>query len=395
MSQQLISLNPDLQKLQAEGFDLEIRDGQIYVHHVPFLNSKQEVRGGTLAFTYSAKGDILDPPADHTAYWIGEKPFSFAGCEVPSLINSQKSGWNGHTEVYFLSLYRDGQSGKPYSDFYNKVSFYYTTISGHAFQKGKSEAECIQKMRTAVAEEGVFNYQDSNSARAGIVGLSNKMRGLKTAIVGLGGTGSYLLDLLSKTPVSEIHLFDDDVFSTHNAFRAPGAASLEELKRGISKVDYFTAKYSAMDRHVIPHSERIMEESIPKLFDMDVVFVCVDQVRVRNFISRHLANRNIPFIDSGLGMEIRNRTNLAGQVRCTFFDGEHGDHLLKSFGTEEVEDDDVYSTNIQVAELNNLAAIMMMIRWKRHLGFYASDKPNGIEDVFNIAPNKYLSQYES
>lgn len=395
MLQQLISLNSDLQKLQSEGFDLEIRDGQIYIHHVPFLNSKQEICAGTLAFTYSAQGNILAPPSDHTAHWIGSKPYTITGHEVPSLINKQVNGWNGHAETYFLSLYRDGQSGRPYSDFYVKATFYFNTIAGHAFQKNRVEADKIRRMITATPEEDVFNYQDTNSARAGIIGLSNKMKGKNVAIIGIGGTGSYLLDLIAKTPVAEIHLFDDDIFSTHNAFRAPGAATMEDLKHGMSKVEYFSTIYSAMHRHIIPHTERIMEGNISQLFSMDMVFVCVDSVKVRNFISRHLAEQNIPFIDSGLGVEIRSDGNLAGQIRCTTFDGKYGDHLSKSFGTEEIEDDGVYNTNIQVAELNNLAAILMVIRWKRQLGFYANDKSHCIEEVFNIAANRILCQYES
>ena len=48
--------------------------------------------------------------------------------------------------------------------------------------------------------------------------------------MGLGGTGSYVLDLVAKTPVWEIHLFDGDAFLQHNAFRSPGAPSLDELE---------------------------------------------------------------------------------------------------------------------------------------------------------------------
>jgi len=35
-------------------------------------------------------------------------------------------------------------------------------------------------------------------------------------------------------------------------------------------------------------------------------------------------------------------------------------------------DEDDYSSNIQVAELNALNAVLAVIRWKRHLGFYAT-----------------------
>ncbi|MBK8460316.1 MAG: ThiF family adenylyltransferase, partial [Micropruina sp.] len=34
--------------------------------------------------------------------------------------------------------------------------------------------------------------------------------------------------------------------------------------------------------------------------------------------------------------------------------------------------EDDYSSNIQVAELNALNAALAVIRWKRHLGFYAA-----------------------
>ena len=66
------------------------------------------------------------------------------------------------------------------------------------------------------------------------------------AIVGLGGTGSYILDFLAKTPVQHIHLFDGDRFLQHNAFRSPGAPSLEELQEELSKVGWFQRIYSRM-----------------------------------------------------------------------------------------------------------------------------------------------------
>ena len=390
MSQQLISLNPELQKLQSEGFDLELRDGVLYLHHVPFLNSKQEICDGSLAFTFSARGDILNPPTDHTAFWIGSRPYTITGCEIPSLINDTRNGWNGHNEAFYLSLYPDGLPGKRYADTYTKVKLYYNTIVGHAYQKNSVEAEKIHQTATETCNDDIFNYQDTNSARAGIVGVSNKMKGKKVAIVGVGGSGSYLLDLLAKTPVAEIHLFDDDVFSTHNAFRAPGAPTLNDFKESKTKVEYFATIYSAMHRHIVPHAERIIEDNISCLFDKDIVFLCVDSVKVRNFIIRHLANHGTPFIDSGMGiMMIKNQ--LTGQIRSTCYDGIHDDHLLSVFGSEDINDDGIYNTNIQVAELNSLAAILMMMQWKRLLGFYVSDTVSIRHDCFNIGMNKLLS----
>ena len=75
--------------------------------------------------------------------------------------------------------------------------------------------------------------------------LNRKLEGPKIAIVGVGATGSYVLDLVAKTPVAEIHLFDRDMFLNHNAFRSPGAPSLEDLSKKQQKVNYLAAIYAA------------------------------------------------------------------------------------------------------------------------------------------------------
>jgi len=38
------------------------------------------------------------------------------------------------------------------------------------------------------------------------------------------------LDFIAKTPVREIRIIDGDEFLQHNAFRAPGAPTLDELR---------------------------------------------------------------------------------------------------------------------------------------------------------------------
>ena len=50
MSQQPISLSPDLQRLRDEGLDLEIKSGYLLVKNVPFVNSRKEVSFGNTCF---------------------------------------------------------------------------------------------------------------------------------------------------------------------------------------------------------------------------------------------------------------------------------------------------------------------------------------------------------
>ena len=87
-------------------------------------------------------------------------------------------------------------------------------------------------------ENSVFNYTETASDRVGIGALTVLLAYERVAIIGLGGTGSYVLDFVAKTPVREIRIIDGDEFLQHNAFRAPGAPSLDELREAPKKVDY-------------------------------------------------------------------------------------------------------------------------------------------------------------
>jgi hypothetical protein len=81
-------------------------------------------------------------------------------------------------------------------------------------------------------DDSVFRHIDTASARAHIVAITEKLKVSKIAIVGVGGTGSYVLDHVARTPVREIDLFDRDHFLQHNAFRSPGAPSRMRRKIG-------------------------------------------------------------------------------------------------------------------------------------------------------------------
>jgi tRNA A37 threonylcarbamoyladenosine dehydratase len=126
---------------------------------------------------------------------------------------------------------------------------------------------------------------DTAATKSGIVAANQKLEGRKIAIVGVGGTGSYVLDFISKTPIAEIHVFDRDVFLNHNAFRCPGAPSLEDLKKVQKKVNYVADVYSRMRKKIIPHDYFIDEETVEQLREMSFVFICVDKGTGKRFMS--------------------------------------------------------------------------------------------------------------
>jgi len=97
---------------------------------------------------------------------------------------------------------------------------YAQIISAPAESLNPGVSAKTHKVVESHGEESVFHYLDTASSRAGIKAIADKLVGPKLGIVGLGGTGSYILDMLAKTSVREIHLFDGDMFYSHNAFRS-------------------------------------------------------------------------------------------------------------------------------------------------------------------------------
>ena len=130
----------------------------------------------------------------------------------------------------------------------------------------------------------------------------------------MGGTGSYVPDLVVKTPVPAIHLFDGDKFLQHNAFRAPGAATPDDLRARRSKVDHFAAMYSAMHRTIVPHRTSVDASSGPLLAECKFVFVCVDVAAARRTILSVLQRSDTSAVDVGMGLRLE-EDGIAGLVR--------------------------------------------------------------------------------
>ena len=237
----------------------------------------------------------------------------------------------------------------------------------------------------------MFKYPDTNSSRANIEYLNRKFEGYKVAIIGLGGTGSYILDFLSKTPVEEIHLFDGDIFQLHNAFRAPGAISIErmESEEEIFKVHYFEEIYSQMHDGIKAHPVFVTEENVSLLSHMHFVFISVDKNMVRSFLAEMLLSFKVPFIDVGMGIN-RVDDSLIGSMRMTYGSADKNDHLKHRFGQMDFDESE-YSTNIQIAELNCQNAIMAITKWKKVLGFY-QDLKEEHNTLYFLNTNKVLNE---
>jgi molybdopterin/thiamine biosynthesis adenylyltransferase len=237
----------------------------------------------------------------------------------------------------------------------------------------------------------IFKFPDTNSSRAGISDLNSKFEGQKIAIIGLGGTGSYILDLISKTNISEIHLYDGDDFQVHNAFRAPGGCGTDAFgtDSSVMKVDYYSEVYSRMRNGIVKHPIYVDENNINVFSVYDFVFISVDSNAVRSFITKALLKLKVSFIDVGMGVT-RNQSELLGTIRVTVGTPENNSHLQHRIGSDEMIENE-YATNIQIVELNCLNATLAVIRWKKMIGFY-QDLKGEFNNLYFINTGKTLNE---
>ena len=368
MSSALISRNPDLQRLVHEGYELEVRSNHLLIHNVPYMNLRREIARGTLVSNLSLSGDRTIKPDPHVVSFIGDHPCNIDGKEIVQI---------KHTSVV-TNLAQDivvqhSFSNKPpngYTDYHEKMTRYIEIISAPAQSLQSGITACTYKVVACAADDGVFNYMDTASGRAGITAVSAKLAMRRVAIVGLGGTGSYVLDFLAKTPVGEIHLYDDDLFLQHNAFRAPSAASLDELLLQPTKVAYHQAKYAKMHRGIHAHSILVSAVNVAELLLCNFVFLCMDSGPAKRLIVEALQANNIPFVDAGIGTELlEDKLELWAICRVTSSTPAKTDHVSRRVSYAEAGDDD-YDRNIQIAELNAFCAALAVIKWKKFCGFY-------------------------
>lgn len=368
MSQQLISRNADLKRLRDEGYDVSIKYDHLVIRDVPYVNSSREVKHGYMVTTLELQNDITQTPIqDHVMMFCGDYPCDHTGAKLEK-INANQAASPGPDLPVQHRFSSKPQGG--YRDYHQKVTTYINILMGPAqIINPDVKAQTYPTIR-ATEEESIFLYLDTATSRAGITTANLKLELAKVAIVGLGGTGSYVLDLVAKAPVKEIHLYDADRFSQHNAFRSPSAASPGELDEKLTKVAYFSRLYSKFRRGIVPHPVYMDEFNLHELQGLDFVFISIDDGAAKRVLVNALTGFGVPFIDVGAGLRIKDDT-IAGGLRVTTVTPQKSDHVEGSISFGEYKGENVYEQNIQVADLNALNAALAVIRWKKEFGFYA------------------------
>jgi len=381
--QKLASHNDDLQQLLDKGYAVTFDSNCLVIRDIPYLDDQMEKQIGAIVVKLKFIDNDRFEQDDHQIYFAGPVPFNLDGKPIPNL------GGGTHT-IELTEACRDvvvqrSFSNKPkatgkYDDHFHKIETYVGFISGPAIHL-HGATPYTYRIVEEMSNDSVFKFHDTLTSRAEITDLSKRLKDDVVMIIGLGGTGVYVLDYLVKTPVREIRGYDHDQYYIHNAYRSPGR--LDESELGMSKADIYQARYDNF-RAGLSLETKYIDSSCEDVLDgVTFVFVCVDNGIARAEIFDLLLEKNIPFLDVGMGLKRKNGA-LSGMMRATYFPVEHAQKIRNKRWANEQEDlENLYKTNIQISELNALNASLAVIRFKQLRGFYYEEE-SYFNTLFNI-----------
>jgi hypothetical protein len=373
--QKLVSHNDDIRRLVETGYAVAFDSNHLVVRDIPYLDAERNLQIGAII----AKLEFIDQErvtqTDHQVFFAGSVPHGLDGKPIPNL--------GGGTTPLALSdacidvVVQRSFSNKPkaigrFQDFFEKIESYVAIISGPAIELHGANPYTFRAVKEVVSDS-VFKFHDTLTSRAEIIDLAAKFKDDVIAIIGLGGTGAYVLDFVVKTPVREIRAFDFDPFHVHNAFRSPGR--LDQIELGKTKAEVNLSRYENFRTGLSVVRKFIDASCSEELNGVTFAFVCVDKGSSRAGIFDVLISKGIPFIDVGMGLKRRDGS-LNGMLRTTYYSLEHA-QTVRDKGLAAVVDDpvDLYRTNIQIGELNALNACLAVIRFKQLRGFYFEELP--------------------
>jgi len=377
--QKLVSHNEDIKRLVEKGYAVGFDSNYMIVRDIPYLNAERQERWGAIVTKLVFTDQNSVAQEDHQIFFAGSHPHQTDGTQIANLGGGQTS--LALSEAAADVVVQRSFSNKPrvngqlvgFNNFFDKIESYVAIISGPARALHGSNPLTFRSVEK-VAEDSIFKIQDTMTSRAEITELSAKFKDEVVAIIGLGGTGAYLLDFLVKMQIREIRGFDLDPFHVHNAFRSPGRFEDAEFQK--PKAEVYQARYDNL-RHGLKLKAKFIDASCADDFEgVTFAFVCVDKGSSRAGIFDLLISKGIPFIDVGMGLN-RKRGALSGMMRATYYAPENAIQV-KEKGFSELSDrpDDEYRVNIQIGELNALNAALAIIKFKRLKGFYVETAPD-------------------
>lgn len=357
----------DLKRLIERDYALSIVGGHLVVNDVYYLDGSGELHKGRLAAKLNLPTpETLGSPYNHQMYWSGANPHYADGTAIPKLGTGTVSLPIGDT-TYVRHLSNKPEEG--FATYSLLVEHYVSLISGPAEQKYGVSSR-TGATYDVPSDTSPFKVRDTFSAKAEIMDLNQLVAGDRVAVIGLGGTGAFVLDFIVKTPVATIDAYDFDTFKVHNGFRLPGEVPMDQF--GHLKTDVLRRKYEPFRHGLTFHNKRISAGDEALFTDTTFAFVCIDDGEARAEICEMLTGRGIDFIDVGMGVE-KEEGSLDGLIRTTLFTQASAAKAIEEVPLDRRTDEGAYRTFVQIVELNALNAAIAVMRYKQLRGFYTDE----------------------
>ena len=126
------------------------------------------------------------------------------------------------------------------------------------------------------------------------------LRHLRVGIVGVGGTGSAMVEQLARLGVGALYVFDGDTFDSTNVNRVYGSRADDANRKktdiqrdSIERIDLGT-EVAVVPIHITKR------EAALRLRECDVVFGCTDKERPRGILTALVTRYLMPVIDMGV-----------------------------------------------------------------------------------------------
>jgi proteasome lid subunit RPN8/RPN11 len=152
------------------------------------------------------------------------------------------------------------------------------------------------------AEGGESNQAFDRQVRVFGKSGQKRLRAMRVGIVGLGGTGSIVLEQLTHLGVGRFLLIDPDVVERTNLNRLLGASEADISKSKVETALAF-AKRINPNVHVEAICGSVLLASVAEqLADIDFLFCCTDSHGSRAVLNQYAYQYLVPAIDMGVGI---------------------------------------------------------------------------------------------
>jgi hypothetical protein len=369
---ELASHNEDIKCLLEIGYAITEDHGYLVIRDIPYLDNNGQNQTGVIVTKLVDIDGKKVKQDNHQIFFAGSDPYQVDGTPINGLAGRPAQlALGASPDVVVQRSFSNKPDCGYFINFFEKIQSYVGIISGPAREKYGATPYTFRLVEETPSQS-VFKFRDTLTSRAQIVDLSSKFADDVVAVIGLGGTGSYVLDFLVKTPVKEIRGFDLDDFHMHTAYRSPGR--LEESELGKRKAEVYQSRYENFRLGLSLQPKYIDAQSEDSLRGVTFAFVCVDKGSSRAGIFDLLVAKRIPFIDVGMGLN-RTRGPINGMLRATYYSVEDFQRL-RDMDLAELADhpDDEYRVHIQIGELNALNAALAVTKYKQLRGFYFEDE---------------------